>query len=189
MKNISFILFLLIISSAKIICFDDMIALLPSLRTSTNKKSFLKIDPIKTNQTNSSGINDHFNYSYYNCQQIEAIMKIDNEIRDEINQIKSELMNKSLEIEQKIQNEKNSTVKENHKKDLEDIMTHDISIVKRIEKIWKDLVNSSLIEKNRLCKAGALNKLEVTKTEIRSFIQTMKIVAGKLQVKCDLTDF
>ena len=82
-----------------------MIALLPSLRTSTNKKSFLKIDPIKTNQTNSSGINDHFNYSYYNCQQIEAIMKIDNEIRDEINQIKSELMNKSLEIEQKIQNE------------------------------------------------------------------------------------
>ena len=52
MKNISFILFLLIISSAKIICFDDMIALLTSLRTSTNKKSFLKIDPIKTNQTN-----------------------------------------------------------------------------------------------------------------------------------------
>ena len=182
MKNFYF-LFLIIFSCSNILCFDDMIAMLPSLRTSNKKKSFLKNEQNHTNQTNITAIATNFNYSIYNCTEIEYVIKIDSEIQHEIDQIKSELLKRSIEIEGKIKSETNKTVIESHRKDLDELVRYDMVSLKRIEQIFHSLKNSTLSEKNENCKNEALKKLKITKNEIRSFIQTMKTVTGKLKVK------
>ena len=191
MKNIYFILFLFIISSSK--CFDDMIAMLPSLRTSG--KSFLKKSTNVTNpsqnETNHTNVitnsslphqQNFTNFSSYNssnCEEIEFMAKIDKQIQDFLDTINAAFIEKTVEIEKEYKAAKNVTEKANLKKSLDELINSDLKKIKEIQDVFDGVKKETNDLKNQYCKKQALAKLNDVNDHIRVFMQTMNAVVSK----------
>ena len=179
MKNIYFILFLLTISSTNIICFDDMIAMLPSLRTSLKNKNNLKATSINNTHSNST-VNitkKQKDEKKRQCDSLIESMKLDKEIEADINQIKSMIYNRSIQIEVKIKSSKNQTEIKENKKELAELVHFQKTKLKEIEDLFNQMKKISLELKDEYCKVEVLKQLINTKENINALIQTMKTVS------------
>jgi hypothetical protein len=108
------------------------------------------------------------------------MIKVDKEIQDHLNELNFILVNRSVELEQRIKSTNNVTDKESYKKEFDELVKSDMVKLKNIQSVFETMKKNTLKLQDQHCKNEAMKQLNTTKQQINSFIQIMKTIVSKV---------